>query len=87
MLFVEGNQLVALPCTCLGLPNLRYIRVRNNFMHPIFWPEYMKSYERPLTLRDMSGLLIKQMGLDKKYGDQLPTQAREILDKYVCFNV
>ena len=36
---VEGNQLPALSYGCLKLPNLKYLRVRNNFMHPLFWKE------------------------------------------------
>jgi len=77
---VEGNQLVALPCACLALPHLRYIRVRNNFMHPIFWPDYMANRDTPLSLRDLAGLLIKQLGLDSRYGTSLPPEAKAILD-------
>ncbi|XP_067949228.1 uncharacterized protein [Watersipora subatra] len=79
VLFVEGNQLVALPCACLAIPNLRYIRVRNNFMHPIFWPGYMKDNDEPQSLRDLSGLLMKQLDLDTRYGSKLPKAAKDIL--------
>ena len=80
VLFVEGNQLVALPCATLAIPHLRYIRVRNNFMHPIFWPEYMKDNDVPQSLRDLSGLLMKQLELDLRYGRKLPKLAKEILN-------
>ena len=79
--FVEGNQLVALPCSCLAIPHLRYVRVRNNFMHPIFWPDYMKHNDTPQKLEDLAGLLIKQLEIDNRYGESLPQQAKDILSK------
>ena len=36
---MEGNQLAAMPCTALKLRKLRYLRVTNNFMHPLLWRE------------------------------------------------
>ena len=36
---VEGNQLTALPVGMLRLRRLESLRVRNNFLHPLFWKE------------------------------------------------
>ena len=35
---LEGNQLGALPMGALSL-NLKYLRITNNFMHPLLWRE------------------------------------------------
>lgn len=81
MLFLEGNQLLSLPCACLALHHLRYIRVRNNFMHPIFWPESTRDNYIPQRLSDLAGLYIKQFEIDKRYGENLPSEARQFLNE------
>ena len=81
MLFVEGNQLPALPCACLALHHLRYIRVRNNFMHPLFWPDHMEGKDTPFKLQDQAGLLIKQLDIDTRYGENVPEKAKQFLAK------
>lgn len=35
---LEGNQLGAMPMGALSL-NLKYLKIRNNFMHPLLWRE------------------------------------------------
>lgn len=45
---VEGNELPGLPCGLLRL-NLFRIRVRNNFMSPLFWRENSKNDPQRLT--------------------------------------
>ena len=40
---VEGNQLCALPCGALQLPSLKYLNVKNNYMHPLFWQEHSRN--------------------------------------------
>ena len=39
----EGNQLPAMPVGALKLKEMKYLRVRNNFMHPLFWRENTKN--------------------------------------------
>lgn len=53
---VEGNELAGLPCGLLRL-NLFRIRVRNNFMNPLFWKE--NSANDPQRLTDMCLVVIK----------------------------
>nr|XP_054771313.1 uncharacterized protein LOC129279242 [Lytechinus pictus] len=59
---LEGNQLPALPCGMLKLRDLHYLRVINNFMHPLLWRE--NSQNNPQRLSDMAALVCKQEGLD-----------------------
>lgn len=65
----------------MGLRNLHYIRVRNNFMHRIFWPDSTKKNDEPVKLKDQAGLFMKQLELDKRYGNALPLEAKAILDR------
>lgn len=59
---LEGNQLAALPCGMLKLRELRYLRVINNFMHPLLWKE--NSQNNPQRLSDMAATVCKREGLD-----------------------
>ena len=36
---LEGNQLGALPVGALHLNGLKYLKINNNFMHPLLWRE------------------------------------------------
>lgn len=53
---VEGNELTGLPCGLLKL-NLFRIRVRNNYMNPLFWKESSKN--DPQRLVDLCLLTLK----------------------------
>ncbi|KAK7480474.1 hypothetical protein BaRGS_00028291 [Batillaria attramentaria] len=59
---LDGNQLPALPAGVLNL-RLTAIRVRNNFMHPLFWKDHTK--KQPQRLLDMAMLELHQNGLPK----------------------
>ncbi|ELU10423.1 hypothetical protein CAPTEDRAFT_209667 [Capitella teleta] len=58
---LEGNELAAMPAGALRLPGLQYLKVRNNFMHPLFWKE--NTTREPQRLMDMAALIFKQMNL------------------------
>ncbi|XP_038051222.1 uncharacterized protein LOC119724305 [Patiria miniata] len=77
---VEGNQLPALPCSALKLRKLRYLRVTNNFMHPLFWKE--NSQNEPQRLLDLSSLAVKQSGLDIFRPSLLPDSLHSVLNRY-----
>lgn len=50
-------------------------------MHRIFWPEFMKHNDQPQKLEDLTGLLIKQLEIDVRYGEKIPQAAKELLSK------
>ncbi|XP_022102059.1 leucine-rich repeat-containing protein 63-like isoform X2 [Acanthaster planci] len=77
---VEGNQLPALPCSALKLRKLRYLRVTNNFMHPLFWKE--NSQNDPQRLLDLASLAVKQSGLDRFKPSVLPDSLHSVLNRY-----
>ncbi|XP_039255800.2 uncharacterized protein LOC120332587 [Styela clava] len=64
---VEGNELPGLPCGLLRL-NLFRIRVRNNFMSPLFWKENAKN--DPQRLTDLCLLQVK-VHVVKQDGDKM----------------
>ena len=43
LLNVEGNQLGALPCGALQLTSLKYLNIKNNYVHPLFWQEHSRN--------------------------------------------
>ncbi|XP_074657962.1 uncharacterized protein LOC141910963 [Tubulanus polymorphus] len=61
---VDGNQLPALPCGALKL-NLKYIRVANNYMHPLFWEENTRN--QPVRLVDIAANIFIGYQLQKRY--------------------
>ncbi|XP_071511291.1 uncharacterized protein [Diadema antillarum] len=75
---LEGNQIAALPSGMLKLRELKYLRVINNFMHPLFWKE--NSQNNPQRLSDMAALVCKQEGLDAL--DGLQESIRVYLNSY-----
>ncbi|XP_064638734.1 leucine-rich repeat-containing protein 63-like isoform X2 [Lineus longissimus] len=75
---LEGNQLPAMPCGALKL-KLRYLRVANNFMHPLFWEENTKN--NPQRLLDLSALAFSNAGLFRLYKN-IPEGDMKILNSY-----
>ncbi|XP_071797975.1 uncharacterized protein [Asterias amurensis] len=79
---LEGNQLPGMPCSALKLRKLRYLRVTNNFMHPLFWKE--NSRNEPQRLLDLSALTVKHCNLDGN-SRALPDFLCSVLDSYtIC---
>lgn len=50
-------------------------------MHPLFWPDHMEGKDTPFKLQDQAGLLIKQLDIDTRYGENVPEKAKQFLAK------
>uniref|UniRef100_A0A8C5QLS4 Leucine-rich repeat-containing protein 63 n=1 Tax=Leptobrachium leishanense TaxID=445787 RepID=A0A8C5QLS4_9ANUR len=78
---VEGNNLPALPGGALKL-HLKYLRVGNNAMHPLFWRE--NTYIEPQKLTDLAALTYTKNHVVKFTAD-VPEEAVQILKNFkVC---
>ncbi|XP_006825000.1 uncharacterized protein LOC100367292 [Saccoglossus kowalevskii] len=80
---LEGNQLAALPSNALKFRYLRYLKVKNNFMHPLFWKE--NSTNQPQRLSDMAALIVKQRRINETHQRVIPDNINHILNSQsVC---
>ena len=59
---LEGNQLGALPVGALHL-NLKYVRIQNNFTHPLMWRETAKN--QPQVRREVHKASFEMKGKAK----------------------
>ncbi|CAH1782216.1 unnamed protein product [Owenia fusiformis] len=75
---LEGNQLSSMPYGALRLPRLKYLRVTNNYMHPLFWKEHTKN--APQRLSDLAALCFTQSGRRARY-KTIPDEAEKLLSK------
>jgi len=75
---LEGNQLGALPVGALHL-NLKYLKINNNFMHPLLWRE--TATNQPQRLGDLSALTVFKAGIHIKTRN-LPPAIKNLLDDY-----
>ncbi|XP_072039785.1 uncharacterized protein [Amphiura filiformis] len=75
---VEGNQIPAMPSGALKLRRLRYLRVFNNFMHPLFWKD--NSHNEPQRLTDLSAVVFTENELETRY--QLSQDVTKLLQSY-----
>lgn len=66
-----------MPCGALKLRSLRYLRVYNNFMHPLFWKE--NSHNEPQKLRDLAAVTFTQYELEERY--ELPSDMTKLLQR------
>ncbi|NWZ27973.1 LRC63 protein, partial [Asarcornis scutulata] len=77
----EGNQLSALPSGVLSLP-LKYLRIENNFIHPLLWNEKMQN--QPQKLTHLAALCFSRNNLKERYTD-ITEDIEKILDDFtVC---
>ncbi|XP_068531039.1 leucine-rich repeat-containing protein 63 isoform X2 [Anas acuta] len=77
----EGNQLSALPSGVLNLP-LKYLRIENNFIHPLLWNE--KVQNQPQKLTHLAALCFSRNNLKERYTD-ITEDIEKILDDFtVC---
>ncbi|XP_053560920.1 leucine-rich repeat-containing protein 63 [Bombina bombina] len=78
---VEGNSLPALPCEALKL-KLKYLRVANNEMHPLFWRE--NTCIKPQKLTDLAALSFAKNNM-WHHVKKIPNDVKKILDNVnVC---
>ncbi|CAH2224060.1 leucine-rich repeat-containing 63 isoform X1 [Pelobates cultripes] len=78
---IEGNKLPALPCGALKL-QLKYLRVGNNAMHPLFWRE--NTHIEPQRLADLAALTFSKNGTEK-YSAVIPEEVKQTLQNFkVC---
>ncbi|XP_022790288.1 leucine-rich repeat-containing protein 63-like [Stylophora pistillata] len=75
---LEGNRLGALPVGALHL-RLKYVRIQNNFTHPLMWRE--TATNQPQRLGDLAALVVFGQGLHIKNRD-LPPEIKNILESY-----
>lgn len=75
---LEGNRLGALPVGALHL-RLKYVRIQNNFTHPLMWRE--TATNQPQRLGDLAALVVFGQGLHIKKRD-LPPEIKNILESY-----
>ncbi|XP_015766438.1 PREDICTED: uncharacterized protein LOC107345249 [Acropora digitifera] len=76
---LEGNQLGALPMGALSL-NLKYLRITNNFMHPLLWRETANN--QPQRLTDLSALAVFRAEIHPK-NQSLPEVLKKIMERWV----
>ncbi|NXC46226.1 LRC63 protein, partial [Penelope pileata] len=76
----EGNQLSALPSGVLNLP-LQFLRIENNFMHPLIWNE--KIQNQPQKLTHLAALCFSRNSLNGRYPD-LTEDIKKILDDFTA---
>ena len=86
---MEGNELPGLPCGLLKI-NLFRIRIKNNFMNPVFWVE--NSTNAPQRLSDICcHFLKKSVDKDKEITENFPEEIIKQLVGYVsllgCFTL
>ena len=67
-----------MPCSALKLRSLRYLRVYNNFMHPVFWRE--SAHNEPQRLTDLAAVVFTQYELEERY--QLPPDITKLLQRW-----
>ncbi|KAL9965787.1 hypothetical protein ACROYT_G029634 [Oculina patagonica] len=75
---LEGNQLGALPVGALYL-NLKYLRINNNFIHPLLWRE--SATNQPQRLGDLSAVAVFKAGIHIKVRN-LPPAIKNIMESY-----
>ncbi|XP_076809144.1 uncharacterized protein LOC143452165 [Clavelina lepadiformis] len=75
---VEGNELPGLPCGLLRL-NLSRVRIRNNFMSPLFWKE--NSTNSPQPLFDTCSLAVQKHFIQENTENynKLPSKVAELI--------
>ncbi|XP_048588160.1 uncharacterized protein LOC5511012 isoform X2 [Nematostella vectensis] len=81
---LEGNQLGAMPISTLFLP-LKYFRISNNFIHPLFWRETASN--QPQRLLDLCALNVARHDQDIAAMIALPETLKKLLnmpDKCDC---
>ncbi|KAM7442987.1 Leucine rich repeat-containing protein 63 [Porites harrisoni] len=75
---LEGNQLGAMPVGALYL-NIKYLRINNNFTHPLLWRE--TATNQPQRLGDLSALVVFKEGIHFK-NKNLPAAIKNIMESY-----
>ncbi|NXA33867.1 LRC63 protein, partial [Eudromia elegans] len=76
ILNIEGNQLSALPSGLLNLP-LKFLRIENNFIHPLLWNE--QNQNQPQKLTHLAALCFSRNNLREIYTD-ISEDIKKILD-------